>query len=339
MHQHFLSAMQAIDSAKLTTMVGLYLIHGDDPLVLSWFVDACRPLFKQHQQTIKRYELTNAKIWQEVVAELDSLSLFADSSAVLVVGKQKCDDIILKRLHDFALAVQAGQSTHCLIYQLPKQDKKAQNTKLYQLFAKHGTVVDCHIYHETQRRDVLVYQAHKFGLTLSSSAWQFLLEHTENHLLAAYQALWRAADLYQSTTEAPKKLKIEALLPVLVSDYQYSVFYLCDTLLAGEAKKSLHILNHLRQVGTAPSVILWAIAKEIRQVLALQSGKNPSELGIWQSKMSLYRQAQKRQSIHPSQLILIYDLDKNIKGLGLGNIWQGLAHLCLLVCGVNVLDC
>lgn len=256
---------------------------------------------------------------------------------MIVTGKQKCDDLTLKALQAFGDVAKAGQSGHCLIYQLPKQDKKAQNTKLYQCFNTHGMVVDCHIYSEQDRRELLVYQAGKFGLSLALPAWQFLLDETEHHLLSAYQALWRAADLYNSTPKTPMTLDVEKLMPVLVSDYQYSVFHLCDTLLLGDAKKSQHILHHLRQVDTAPSVILWGIAKEIRQVLALQSGKSMQALGIWQSKTKLYHQALNRYTIQPKHLMLVYDIDKSIKGVGEQNVWQALEMLCLSLCGVGVL--
>ncbi len=326
MQTTFTRVYQDIQAAKLVHMTGLWLIHGDDPLVLNWVIDACRPLFLSNQQMIKRITLDSPKRWNDVLAEIDSLSLFGDNSALIVSQKQKCDDAILSALDAFAEDASVGNSQHCLIYQLPKQDKKEQNTKLFKLFAQKGVVVDCHIYDEKGRAAILALKAQELNLSLDSAAWQCLLEHTEHNLLAAHQALWRASDLYPNI-QTP--LDTEALMPALVSDYHYSVFNLCDSILAGDVKKVMQILTHLYQTDTAPSVILWGIAKELRLLLQLQEGKSATELGIWQSKSYLYHTALERQRFSPAQLLAVYDIDKAIKGVNNTDAWHLLKKLIL----------
>lgn len=334
MQKRFLDIDKDIKDGKLTNIVGLWLVCGDEPLVQDWLIDAFRPIFNANRQVIQRLELTSPKSWQAVIGELSSLSLFGDNTALIVSGKQKCDDKTLAELAGFADEVRQGNSQHCLIYQLPKQDKKAQSGKLYQLFAKNGVVADCEIYNEKDRKALLVNKANDFGLTLDNDAWAFLLAQTENHLLSAYQALWRAYDLYANQDK--KTLQINELMPILVSDYQYSVFELCDTLLLGNAQKAVHILNHLKQTDTAPSVILWAIVKEVRLILQLQAGKSFGELGIWQSKFALYQTAQNRP-LSPQVLDFVYKIDQSIKGIDTDNVWGQLTTLCLWLCGVPYL--
>lgn len=347
MQTTFQQVYQDIHHGKLTQMAGLWLVHGDDPLVLQWFIDACRPLFQAKNQLIKRISLDSPKRWGDVLAEIDSLSLFGDDSALLLSNKQKCDGDTIKALTHFADESSAGNSGHCVIYQLPRQDKKEQASALFKLFAGQGVVVDAHIYDEKGRAKVLALKADEMGLRLDRDAWRFLLEHTENNLLSAHQALWRASDLYPHHAESDTALDVPALMPALVSDDHYSVFNLCDTLLTGDAVKSLHILHTLRQMDTAPAAILWALAKEVRLLLGLQSGKHTGELGIWQSKAHLYHSALRRQMaddyrLDDGVLLNVYAIDKAIKGVntdigtGSGDVWHLLERLCLQVTGVRL---
>lgn len=330
MQKRFLDIHHDLTAGNLTQVAGLWLLTGNDPLVQSWLIDDFRPLFANHQQIIKRLELSSPKHWQAVISELGSLSLFAENTALIVSGNQKCDDKILTELAEFAQQVAQGTSNHCLIYQLPKQDKKAQNGKLYQLFAKNGVVADCEVYHEKDRKALLLAKAQQFELTLDDEAWAFLLAQTENNLLSAYQALWRASDLYANQKD--EVLQINALMPALVSNYKYSVFELCDELLKGNAQKTLQILNHLRQTDSEPAKILWAIGKEVRLILQLQAGKSFGELGIWQSKIALYQLA-KNRPLADDILHDLYTLDQTIKGLTGGSVWLLLSQICLKICG------
>lgn len=326
MNSRFLPTYQALLSGNIDRPVGLWLLHGDEPLLMQWLIDEFRQLFKQFDQPTKHINLTSNKDWYEVLAELDSLSLFGGDNAVLLTGKIAPSADVLNKLGDFTEAVKAGQTTHSLIYELPKQDKKAQTSKLFKLFSTHGSVIDCQLYDEKMRWQVLSLKAQKFGISLDESAWQLLLADTEHNLLAGYQTLWRLSDLYPNT----QNISIDALKNALVSDYNYSIFMLCDTLLAGDIHKTLHILHELKRTNTAPSLILWGLTKEIRTLLQLKH-KSPQELGIWQSKLSLYHTAQTRLRINDSHLAELYELDTLIKGVKTGNIWQALEMFILKI--------
>lgn len=338
MQTQFLSIYRDITQAKVSTIKGLWLIHGDEPLIHSWFIDACRPLFAANAQTIKRFTLSSAKDWGEVIAELDNLSLFADNLAVIITGKVKTDRHILTELIRFANTIKSGDSQHCLIYELPKQDKKDQNSNLFQTFLQHGTVVDCQLYNEQLRLDLLHLKSYQFQISLTQEAWHFLMEHTEQNLLAGYQALWRLSDLYPDSHQNP--IGIDKLTQALVSDYQYNIFNLSDTLLIGDTQKALQILYHLKQIDTAPSAILWAIAKDIRLVLSLQHTSAQS-LGIWQSKTGLYQNALKKNTIHSDHLVTLYEIDTLIKGVttskGVADIWGAIEQLCIdITTGIHI---
>lgn len=312
---------------------GLWLVHGDDALACAWLIDACRPIWSKNNQVIQRMELTSPKSWHDALNELTALSLFDDSTALIVTGKHKIDPkdtALMTSLGAFAQDVKDGNNQNHLIWCLPKQDKKSLASKSIQFFDTHGLIIDAHVYDERLRGELLGFKAGTLGLQLDPHAWQMLMTATEGNLLTAYQALWRLSFLAPDTP-----VQADTLEQALVAGADFNVFDLSDALLSGNAPKALAILSHLRHTDTAPSVVLWAIAKDARLILQIQAGKHPSSLGIWQSKTHAYAQiAQRTQGMSHDWLTQIYTIDKTIKGASHLNVWGEIERLCLSMCGV-----
>lgn len=310
MQMSFLQARQALDGQS--HLYGLWLLHGDEPLLQERFLHKAVQIFKDCHQSVSHLQVSTPKDWALVLSTLLSGSLFGEGNAVILSGKQKCRADELKALEQIAQSPQ-----DCLIYCLPKQDKKAQNTPLFQLFLQHGTVVDCHIYDEKGRAAFLKDEATRFGLSLNESDWQLLLSDTEANTLAGYQTLWRLSFLGD-----------DHLKDALVSDYHFSVYVLAEAYLAQDTKRAMKILAHLKNTNQAPSLVLWALAKEIRTLLSLRH-LSYDQAGVWQKKIPLYRNALAQKLADNSQLDTLYAIDKAIKGLDDTNPWQALERLLL----------
>lgn len=356
MQESFVQAYPKLLQPSIAT-AGLWLAHGDEPLLQQWLIDALRPHWRAQNYAIKRIELISVKSWQEVLSELSSLSLFDDASALIVTGNHKPDKAIIAELERFAIDAQTGAHSHSLLWLTPKQDKRSQSSKWFAPFAQYGTIIDCNLYDERQRQQLLQVQAGQFGLRLSQDAWQLLMSHTEHHLLSAYQTLWRLSYLFapelaafssqhdhehqqdsssaSSTATDNVALDITDLQAALVSDAQFSVFDLSDAMLAGTSSQVAKIIYQLKATDEPTTLVLWAIAKDMRLVLALMDGQDPQALGIWRSKQSLYSQACRRQSsVQTAQwLDLLYRCDQAIKGLIRQPAWELLLQAALELSG------
>ncbi|WP_066801597.1 DNA polymerase III subunit delta [Moraxella oblonga] len=313
---------------------GLWLLHTDNPVVADWLIEACRPAWTAQGQFAKRMELTSPKSWHEVVNELFGLSLFDETTVLIVSGNHKPDTkdkALMSSLNRFTQDVKDKTNQNQLIWCLPKQDKKSLATKAMQFFDMHGLIIDGNIYDEKLRGEFLHLKAQELGLTLDDMAWQMLMNATEKNLLTAYQTLWRLSFLPHADVVGADELE-----QALVAGVDFNVFDLSDALLTANAPKTLQILNHLQHTDIAPSIVLWAVAKEARLILQIQAGKNPSELGVWQSKLYLYLNiAQRTQGISGDWLSQIYAIDKAIKGVSGMDVWGEIERLCLAMCGVN----
>lgn len=357
MTQPFLQAYPKLLQPSVA-VAGLWLAHGDEPLLQQWLVDALRPHWRAQNYAIKRIELISVKTWQEVLSELSSLSLFDDASALIVTGNHKPDKETIAELERFALEAQTGAHSHSLLWLTPKQDKRSQSSKWFAPFAKYGQVIDCSFYDERARQQLLQVQAEQFGLRLSTDAWQLLMSHTEHHLLSAYQTLWRLSYLFapqlsnhdndskgfsdvdknsSGDLAINKNLALDSadLQAALVSDAQFSVFDLSDAMLAGNSSQVAKIIFQLQATDEPTTLVLWAIAKDMRLVLALMDGQDPQSLGIWRSKQGLYSQACRRQSTAQTALWpdLLYRCDQAIKGLIRQPAWELLLQAALELSG------
>ena len=357
MQDTFIQAYPKLLQADVA-VAGLWLAHGDEPLLHQWLSDALRPHWRAQNYAIKHIELISSKSWQDVLAELGSLSLFDDASALIVTGNHKPDKTVIIELERFAVESKTAASGHSLLWLTSKQDKRAQTSKWFAPFAQFGHVIDCNLYDERQRQQLLQLQAQQFGLTLSQEAWQLLMSHTEHHLLSAYQTLWRLSDLFapELLAQAPSQentntannsntkpfrpsaniaLDISDLQAALVSDAQFSVFDLSDAMLAGNSTQVAKIIFQLKASDEPTTLVLWAISKDMRHIMALLDGQDPQALGIWRSKQGLYQQACRRQSI--AQVAewptLIYRCDQAIKGIIRQPAWELLLQAALELSG------
>ena len=359
MQQTFIQAYPKLLQPSVA-VAGLWLAHGDEPLLSQWLIDGLRPHWRAQNYAIKRIELISIKSWQDVLAELGSLSLFDDASALIVTGNHKPDKAVIAELERFAIDAQAGTHSHSVLWLTSKLDRRAQTGKWFVPFTQYGQVIDCNLYDERQRQQLLHVQAQQFGLTLSQDAWQLLMSHTEHHLLSAYQTLWRLSYLFapeliaaNSTVTHPKAestsvstsatpiaaksiaLDINDLQAALVSDAQFSVFDLSDAMLAGNSIQVAKIILQLQASDEPTTLVLWAISKDMRHILALHDGQDPQALGIWRSKQGLYQQACRRLS--PADTgdwaDLIYRCDQAIKGIIRQPAWELLLQAALAVTG------
>ncbi len=328
------------DSPQTKKMaVGLWLAHGDEPLMSQWLVDSLRPIWQVNGQNIQRIELVSSKTWHEVLAELDSLSLFDPANAIIVTGNHKPDKDCQQSLLEFALRVQADDDevqSH-LLWITSKQDKRSLSAKWIQPFNQNGMIIDCNLYNEQQRQQILHYHAQRFGLTLNREAWQLLISHTQNNLLNAYQTLWRLSYLLTANNEKTE-VDVEKLQSALVSQSSYSSFDLSDAVLMANVQQVVKILDVLKTTNEPPTLILWTIAKDMRLIQQLHAGKNPQEIGIWRSKQSLYINASQRisQKTTENWSKLLFDCDRAIKGVIQQPIWELLLQSALAVAGVQL---
>lgn len=338
MSQPFLTVFDTINHANPQQSMGFWLAHGDEPLLQQWLGDSLVTQWQQLGFGHQRIELVSSKTWYDIISELNSLSLFEPASAVIVTGNHKPDKDAIAKLTDMALSNHqnnnSANANNTLLWLTDKLDKRALSSKWIAPFKQHGQIVECRIYDERQRQQILAKQANQFGIQLTQQAWSRLLEQTQNNLLQAHQTLWRLSFLW-GADELKEPLTDKQLQAGLVSHSQFSVYDLSEAILTGNVQQVVKIVHALKYAKEPESLVLWVLAKDVRLLQQLSSGQSMQSLGIWQSKQQLYASALQRNSYTNinNWSEQLYRCDQSIKGVIKQPAWEILLQLALSMSG------
>jgi len=316
-------------SKRIANAQGVWLIHGDEPLLAQSLLEQLRQHWLRQGIERQRIDITSASEWREALSQLDNLSLFASQMALEIHTSYKPDAAGLQALERFIQT----PGDNLLIVIMPKLDGTDQKTKFFQAISANGLVVALQLQNAEERQNFLNEMAQQLQLTLSPAAWRMLADQTENNLLAAHQVLMRLSFLYPPQTT----IDITELQPALSDQSRYTLYDLTDAALQGQAERTVRILHYLQESGEAESLILWSLAKEMRIVIQLldQPFPNYQALGIWSSRQYLYQDVHKRlaQSDTVNWTSLLLRCDQSIKGVGTEKPWDLLLQLCFALVG------
>jgi DNA polymerase III subunit delta len=167
-----------------------------------------------------------------------------------------------------------------------------------------------------------------------SETLEFLADRCEGNLLAAFQEIQKLALLYPAGTLSFDQVK-DAVMDVA----RYDIFKLSEAMLIGNATRFARILEGLRAEGTSTVLVLWAMCEDIRYLgkllQSLQRGANPGnalrDLRVRRDKQELIQNAARRLKYQHIERAIqqAARLDKTIKGLRSGDVWDELLQLGL----------
>lgn len=174
----------------------------------------------------------------------------------------------------------------------------------------------------------------KKNLKLNKDAIQQLASFTEGNLLAADQAIQQLALTYKDAGVLDST-HIEACIQ---HDARYDIYLLAESCLTADSARTLQIVRTL-QADAEPALVLWAIAKEMRQVATLAfyvAQKKPlpqlfKTYNVWSKKQALY---QKILEKHPfaywqNRINGLAQLDEVLK-TNQGDFWRELETWCVV---------
>ncbi len=316
----------------------IYLISGDEPLLQQECCDAIR-LAARDQQFNER-ELMHAEAsfdWSELIQCANSLSLFADKKLIeLRIPNGKPGDKGSKALVSYA---ESASSDNTLMVVMPKLDASAQRSKWFKSLDKSGIHIQLWPVDASALPGWIQQRLSKAGLTSTPGAVQMLAERVEGNLLAASQEIEKLR-----LTVPDDHVDEEAINDSVSNSARYDVFTLVDSALKADASHCARILSGLRAEGSEPTVILWAITRELRSLSSMsrmmQQGQHLEQIfksqRIWDKRKPLMRNALNRLRERDLRNMLIHAarIDRSLKGLGDDNVWDELSALSLRMANI-----
>ena len=203
---------------------------------------------------------------------------------------------------------------------LPELDWKAKKTSWFEALAAAGVTVEGEDISLPRLPAWLAGRLQAQGQQADQETLAFIAERVEGNLLAAHQEVQKLALLFP-----PGRLSFQQIKEAVLDVARYDVSDLGEAMLAGDAAHFAHILDGLRGEGAAPPLVLWAITEKIRALGLLLGGTKRAPY-----HKNLEQQA-RRFTLPQIEAALLHAaaIDRMIKGLGKGEVWDELLQLGL----------
>lgn len=322
--------LDQLPAALGNSLAPCYLVSGEEPLLVGEAADAIRAAARAAGYGERSvFFIERGFDWDELRGATQSLSLFAERRIVelrLPSGKPDKGAQLLE-----ALAADPPPDMLTLVL-TEKLDKKASEAPWVQAFSRHGVWVPIWPVGAAALPGWLSARAKQAGVEIEAGAVQLIAERVEGNLLAARQELEKLVLLAKRG-----KITRQLVASAVGDSARYDVFQLAEAASAGEASRALRILHGLKSEGVEPTLILWALVRELRGLwqanerIRLRS----SQRGGWNQASTPSAAAQSRLRDLPLASLLAEAslVDRIVKGNLQGDPWIGLTSLTATLAG------
>ncbi len=319
----------------------VYVVSGDEHLLCQEASDAIRNACRQ--QGFAERQVLNVESgfdWGQLIEAGASLSLFAEKRLIeLRMPSGKPGDKGAAAIIEY-LARPAEDTV--LLVSLPKLDGNTQKTKWAKALIDGKAVQFLQIWPvDAQQLPTWIRQRlSQVGLAADQDAVELIAARVEGNLLAAAQEIEKLKLLAEGG-----QVTVETVHAAVADSARYDVFGLIDAALLGQPEHVLQILTGLRGEGIEAPVILWAVAREVRQLaniaqqysqgIPLDRAFSQARPPVWDKRKPLVGKALQRHDAAGWQRLLAdaQHIDEQIKGQAEGDPWIGLSTLCLQLSG------
>ncbi len=324
-----------IEKHAAQSLAPVYLISGDETLLVQECADAIRAACRQHGFSERQvFHVDNSFDWQTLLDETAAMSLFADKKLIeLRMPNGKPGDAGTAALENYCANTNAD--TVVLII-CNKLDSSAARAKWHKAVDNCGVTIPVWPVEPQQLPRWIEQRLRSRGISADSDAIQILAERVQGNLLACAQEI----EKLQLYTDA-KVIDANIVNATVADNARFDIFNLADQALLGNAAQALRALAGLRGEGEEPPVILWALTKELRTLHkcaeAIEQGQSIDRAldagGVWDKRKPFVRAAVQRLSRRRIEnlLRLSQQIDSAVKGSG-DNPWLLLDRLLIGIC-------
>ena len=325
---------QQLDAHLSRGLAPVYLVSGDEPLLVDETLDRLRGAAVKHGYTERESLIAERSFdWTGFEAGLQNMSLFAERRIIelrLPTGKPG-----IEGSRFFVSAAANPVQDTVIVVITPKVDGKAKWVKS---LAKAGVWLQLFAPDQAQLPTWISERLATSGLHADRDALQLLVAQVEGNLLAAKQEIDK---LMLIATDG--QVTVDTVRTSVADGARFDVFQLSDAALAGNGARAARILYSLEKEGVAAPLVLWSLVREtivvtdvILRVCAGQSaGKAMDEAGVWSKRQNIIRRAtQGRDARFARGLIASAGrTDRVVKGALRGQPWNALLELTMTLAG------
>ena len=318
-----------------------YLIYGKE----QFMVERCCEVIRDHARDRGHQDRLVLTIspefkWQTFDDSLNERSLFSTQK------------LIELRLPASGLLGKAGSKSMCTCLESIDPDtivlaiggewlKKVKATKWFREWVKNAVVVNNPGFQHFEFRNWIQSQLERNHIQHESAVVDRMAYYFEGNMLAAANELRKLRMAYDGTPITVKEIN-----KIVIDQARFSNFALIDACLDGDLERSIRLLQVMRNEGTEPIRVLWALAREARIIyqIAQAAGSQSSvqrifeELRIWSARRARIMKAVNRLELSGISSIMqkLALADQILKGRNsdpaVGTIWDQCERIILGFC-------
>jgi DNA polymerase-3 subunit delta len=308
-----------------------YVVFGDELLLSLEAADRIRAAAAASGFEERKILIGDAGFdWSELRDARQSLSLFASKRIVdLRVPGGKPGKTGADALVDYCDNLPEDTLT---LVSLPSLDRQALASRWFGALEKAGETVHAKAVTRDRLPGWIALRLARQEQSASAETVAFIAERVEGNLMAAHQEIQKLALLF-----LPGELPFDEVKNAVLDVARFDVFELGATILRGDRGHYVRMLDGLQGEGAAPPLVLWAISEEARAIARVRSltdrgvpiAQAMRDARIWGPRQKLLPQALRK--LNQRQLLRSLtraaEIDRMVKGLAKGDVWDSLLDL------------
>lgn len=303
-------APEALAAHLARELAPVFLLSGDEPLLIDEAANLVRGKAREAGFTDREVHfIDRGSSWDDVRAGANNLSLFASRRLVelrMPTGRPgTAGSAVIVEL------IERGDPDVLILIVTERLERDTQGAAWVRAAEARGVWMNAWPVGRDKLPAWLEARARRAGLAFEPAALALLADRTEGNLLAAQQEIERLALTLRGTT-----VGVAELAASVATSARYDVFALGDAARAGQAARSLRILEGLHAEGVEATLVLWALLRELRR--SMQGGSRHARRDF------------------PRLLERASRADRAIKGRLQANAWDELALFATDLCGTRI---
>jgi DNA polymerase III subunit delta len=314
----------------------LYTVFGDEPLLALEASDRIRAAARVDGYAEREVLIAESGFrWSELALAGSAQSLFASRKLLeMRVPSGKPGTEGSSALQSYAQRLPADTVT---LVELPELDWRSQKSAWFEALERAGVCVEARAVTRRALPQWLAGRLKAQKQDADAETLAFIADRVEGNLMAAYQEVQKLALLFPAGTLSFAQVR-DAVLDVA----RYDVFALGEIMLEGDALRVARMMDGLKGEGAAPPLALWMLTDEIRAIGAILAGAaagmpvqtlvSRTVRGFAHQKLMQVRYQRYSLDDVTEALRHAAAIDRMIKGLTKGDVWDELLQLALRFC-------
>ena len=315
----------------------VYVVYGDEPLLVIEAADAIRAVARR-KGFDEREVLTaiSGFNWNDLHHATGNMSLFGGRKLIdlrIPTGKPGREGG--KALQDYCARPSPDA---LLLVTLPGLDWTEEKATWLKALTDAGVAVKLIPPNLAELPAWIASRLRRQQQKAGNEALRFIAERVEGNLLAAHQEIQKLGLLYPEG-----ELSLQQIQEAVLNVARYDLDGLREALLSGDVARLTRTLDGLQQEGEAPPLVLWAMTEEVRALAQVKAGQKQGQpvdallkdARVWGARQALFKRALPRidEATANAALADAARIDRMIKGIGGGDIWDEFLRLGLRLAG------